>query len=108
MPNDGMIGLPSVPVHRPVHGYFDGLPTAIGAEHLTELAAAYMAAVAWREDPRGWREDAEGPVWFGDPPPTDEEVMQPIVEAAMRAIGMNVPLRPVIPTITRGRRPYGR
>lgn len=102
-PRDGMMDIPPRKVPRP-----DDLPVAIGPEHLTGLAEAYARAALWRTDPRGWREDAEGGMWFGDPTPTDEEVMQPIVEAAMRSIGMSVPLRPIIPTITRGRRHHGR
>ena len=119
-PRDGMIDIPPRKVPRP-----DGLPTAIEPEHLTRIVADVQRAIL---GDGGWcapddmaelyaeaaaARDAYGAyLWENTPgfvmPPTDEEVMQPIVEAAMRAIGMNVPLRPVIPTIMRGRRPYGR
>jgi hypothetical protein len=92
---DGMMGIPPRKIPAPAGGW-------CAPDDMAELYAEAATA-----------RDAYGVyLWENTPgfimPPSDEEVMQPIVEAAMRAEGMNVPLRPIIPTITRGRRRHGR
>lgn len=97
---DGMMDLPPRKIPAPAGGWC--VPP--GEER---MAALYAEAAYWRSKVGGEWLGYDG---FVDlpAPPTDEEVMQPIVEAAMRAEGMSAPLRPIIPTIMRGRRHDGR
>lgn len=115
---------------RPVPGYAPGelWSTFDASPRGREITAAAYGALITGADPMPFNtshamaaayDDAEPCRPWGSPgmwelpprapaPPSDEEVMRPIVEAAMRSIGMSVPLRPIIPTIMRGRRHDGR
>lgn len=82
---DGMVDIPTIPPIRVAAGAdIDGF-AAVYADILNSLPTVPT--------------DGFIPLWLIPATPSDEQVMRPIVEAAMRADGMAVPLRPIIPTL---------
>lgn len=99
---DGIMDFPAPPPTRVPPG---GWPPAPDGH---DFGAVYAAlADAWGDDAsytyppdgKAYRRGADGGWWLVDAPPSDEQVMRPIVEEAMRSIGIDVPFPPIIPTL---------
>lgn len=98
-PTDGMWDLPTPPVSVP------GEWTVPARD---DFAAVYAAVDPGNDDTGEWgsykacRADGFGGYWTVDAPPIDHAFARPIVEAAMRGMGMNVPFRSIIKRLRRG------
>lgn len=100
-PLDGMWDLP--PLKVPVSGPGEWMVPA-----RDDFATVYAAVDPGNDDTGEWgsykacQADGFGGYWMVDAPPIDHAFARPIVEAAMRGMGMNVPFRSIIKRLRRG------
>jgi hypothetical protein len=94
-PSDGMWDVPPVGAPEPPGGW--GWVRQVDAP-------GGIPVYAFPDPPEGkmYQRGTDGGWWLVDDHGADEAIMRPIVEDAMRRIGMNVPHRAIIPQLRRG------